>query len=121
SIAGTDIDAEAIDRARRNQARAGLPEAAIDWQVCDAARLQPPFSEPGIVVSNPPYGERLDAQIDDGSPDSEHEAAMHAIGANLRAHWWGWQVWLLTTDPALPRQLGMKENRRTPLFNGALE
>ena len=132
SIAGADIDPDAIARARRNQLRAGLPESMVRWQVVDAGRLEPPFDAAGVIVSNPPYGERLDARADsadEGGRDARsqtgdetgHEAAMQAIGANLRKHWAGWKVWLLTTDPGLPRQLGMKENRRTPLFNGALE
>ncbi|MCM5570002.1 THUMP domain-containing protein [Burkholderiaceae bacterium FT117] len=118
TIAASDIDADAVSRARRNQARAGLPDAAIRWRVADAAKLSPPFAQPGLVVANPPYGERLDAQ---GAGQPAHEAAMHAIGDCLRRSWSGWRIWMLSADPALPRQLGMKESRRTPLFNGAIE
>lgn len=116
-IAASDIDPEAIARARRNQERAGLPDGVIRWQVADAARLRPPFAQPGLVVSNPPYGERLEA----GPAPGAHEAAMRAVGESLRSGWAGWRIWMLSADPALPRQIGMKESRRTPLFNGALE
>jgi putative N6-adenine-specific DNA methylase len=116
-IAASDIDPEAIARARRNQERAGLPDGTIRWQVADAARLRPPFAQPGLVVSNPPYGERLEA----GPAPGAHEAAMRAVGESLRSGWAGWRIWMLSADPELPRQLGMKESRRTPLFNGALE
>lgn len=116
-IAASDIDPEAIARARRNQERAGLPDGTIRWQVADAARLRPPFAQPGLVVSNPPYGERLEA----GPAPGAHEAAMRAVGESLRSGWAGWRIWMLSADPALPRQIGMKESRRTPLFNGALE
>ncbi|MBN9426086.1 MAG: hypothetical protein J0H09_06225, partial [Burkholderiales bacterium] len=50
-----------------------------------------------------------------------HEAAMRAFGIALKRGFAGWRVHVLSNDPALPRQLGMKERRRTPLFNGALE
>jgi len=116
-IAASDIDPEAIARARRNQERAGLPDGTIRWQIADAARLRPPFAQPGLVVSNPPYGERLEA----GPAPGAHEAAMRAVGEALRSGWAGWRIWMLSADPALPRQIGMKESRRTPLFNGALE
>jgi putative N6-adenine-specific DNA methylase len=46
---------------------------------------------------------------------------MSAFGATLRARFTGWQAWLLSSDRELPRQLGMKERRRTPLYNGAIE
>lgn len=146
-IAASDIDPEAIDRARRNQERAGLPADAIRWQVADAARLRPPFPAPGLVVCNPPYGERLEAELEGLPPQADrsrgrdvsrnaraaggprgaklaqdtHEEAMRAVGESLRGGWAGWKVWMLSADPALPRQIGMKESRRTPLFNGALE
>jgi len=124
-IVATDIDAAAIARARRNQSRAGLPEAAIAWQQADATRLRPPFDTPGLMIANPPYGERLGAHTFSGDTHTAsgdtHAATMRAVGATLKAHWAGWQVWLLSADPELPRQLAMKENRRTPLFNGALE
>ena len=46
---------------------------------------------------------------------------MQAIGEAFRRDWAGWQVWMLSSDPALPAQLGMKARRRTPLYNGAIE
>lgn len=139
-IAASDIDSRALARAKRNQLRAGLPAGAIQWQVADAACLHPPFAEPGMVVSNPPYGERLEATLEVASPAdrhsppgtgrdrcaareprTSHDAAMRAVGQAFRSGWAGWEIWMLSADPALPGQFGMKESRRTPLFNGALE
>jgi putative N6-adenine-specific DNA methylase len=128
SIAASDLDAESVERAQRNLARAGLPPEAVRWSVGDFARLAPPFKTPGLVVTNPPYGERIVAQTEYGSGTGSgmngttgHDAAMRAVGGTLRERWTGWQVWMLSSDPTLPRQLGMKERRRTPLFNGAIE
>lgn len=147
-IAGSDVDAAAVARARRNLARAGLPESAVRWAVGDLARIGPPFETPGFVVTNPPYGERIAARHeqagdrDDALPSQRrrhgdatparrpdrpshradrHEATMQAIGEAFRRDWPGWQVWMLSSDPALPAQLGMKARRRTPLYNGAIE
>ncbi len=121
-IAGSDIDREAIGRARRNLVRAGVPENAVAWRVLDAARARAPFDTPGVVVTNPPYGERLQARADAAhEPVPQHEAAMRAFGAALKESFAGWRVWVLSSDPRLPRQLGMQARRRTPLFNGAIE
>lgn len=125
-VAASDLDPRAVEQTRRNAERAGLPADAILTRVVDAARAHPPFAMPGFLVSNPPYGERIDAA--GPAPASAtrsaapgHEDAMRAFGATLRTAFAGWQAWLLSSDRELPRQLGMKERRRTPLHNGAIE
>jgi putative N6-adenine-specific DNA methylase len=125
-IAASDIDPRAIEQTRRNVERAGLPAQAIDVRAADAAHARPPFPSSGFIVSNPPYGERMD--IDDAAAPrftsrdrARHEQAMRAFGVALRSAFAGWQAWLLSSDRDLPRQLGMKERRRTPLYNGAIE
>src|SRR5690606_33848646 len=60
-LAASDIDPRAVEQARRNIERAGLPAHAIDTRVVDAARSTPPFDVPGIILANPPYGERIEA------------------------------------------------------------
>lgn len=126
-LAASDIDRHAIEQSLRNFERAGLPARAIDARVGDAAAARPPFDLPGFIVANPPYGERIEALGATGlSPgarrDAErHERAMRAFGTTLRERFAGWQVWLLSSDQGLPGQIGMKERRRTPLYNGAIE
>ncbi|MFT4100317.1 MAG: THUMP domain-containing protein [Burkholderiaceae bacterium] len=61
-LAGSDIDAEAVAQTRRNLARAGLTDAqaaSVRTRQLDFLDAPPPFDEPGIVLCNPPYGERL--------------------------------------------------------------
>lgn len=120
-VAGSDIDAAGIARARRNLLRAGLPEHAVSWTVLDAARLRAPFDVPGLIVTNPPYGERLQAHSGAARARATHEATMQGFGAALKRAFAGWRVCVLSSDAQLPRQLGMQERRRTPLFNGAIE
>ncbi|GMV01327.1 MAG: class I SAM-dependent RNA methyltransferase [Burkholderiaceae bacterium] len=126
-LAASDIDPRAIERARRNFERAGLPAQAVTTRVLAAAQARPPFDTPGFIVTNPPYGERIEAgraaACAPGAPRdaSGHDQAMRAFGANLRARFAGWQAWLLSSRRELPAQLGMKERRRTPLYNGAIE
>ncbi|HEY0878342.1 MAG TPA: THUMP domain-containing protein [Zeimonas sp.] len=131
-IAGSDVDRTAIERARRNLVRAGAAADAVAFSVLDAARVRAPFEEPGLIVTNPPYGERLHAQggstgerphVRDAAARARtrHEEAMRAFGAALKEGFAGWRVYMLSSDPQLPRQLQMQERRRTPLFNGAIE
>ena len=165
AISGGDIDPRAVERTRRNLLRAGVPDGAVVLKVEDfgAPRAAPahapapapaatapappapanqalPATPRGIIVTNPPYGERLHAQLhapyepasgerssaaEDPAPmtaaDRAHQLAMQRIGTTLRQHFGGWRACFLSPDPELPRQLGMQPRRRTPLFNGAIE
>lgn len=71
-------------------------------------------SDTGIVLSNPPYGERLDElqQLREWYP---------ALGAWMKRELAGWTVCFITADRDLPSGLGFKPSKKTPLFNGALD
>jgi len=112
-IAASDTDPQAVEQTRRNAVRAGIAQDAVQVSIRDAARAQPPFDEPGLIVTNPPYGERI--SLDGKGSDWED------IGQALRQQFGGWQAWMLTSDPQLPRRIGMRERRRAPLFNGPIE
>ncbi|MCC7058773.1 MAG: class I SAM-dependent RNA methyltransferase [Burkholderiaceae bacterium] len=126
-LAGSDVDPRAIEQVRRNAGRAGLAEHAIALRVIDAAVARPPSDQPGFIVTNPPYGERIGAEEAPftahaaGVDAASHQRIMRDFGVTLRTHFSGWQAWLLSSDRELPGQLGMKERRRTPLYNGAIE
>jgi putative N6-adenine-specific DNA methylase len=63
---------------------------------------------------NPPYGERVAGKDD-------LAAFYPKLGDALKQRYAGWTAYVLSADPALPRLIGLKATRRTPLFNGALE
>jgi putative N6-adenine-specific DNA methylase len=68
----------------------------------------------GILIANPPYGER--------QADSEALAGFYPrLGDALKQRYAGWTAYLFTADMQLPRLIGLKASRRTPLYNGALE
>jgi putative N6-adenine-specific DNA methylase len=110
-IAASDIDPQAVAMARGNLQRAGLPPEMVQFSVADAVDVRPPWPEPGVIVSNPPYNERVPIDIE----------TWRAFGATLRNHFGGWRALLLTSDRRLPGQLGLRERRKTPLFNGQIE
>lgn len=111
-IHGSDIDADMVERARQNLAAARLEEA-VQLQRADLLELTPPAPE-GVLVANPPYGVRLDEQ--------ERLAAFYPkLGDALKQRFAGWRCYLFSGDPQLPKLIGLKASRRTPLYNGALE
>lgn len=111
-LIGSDLDARALDAARSNADRALLTPDAITFELRDARELRPTEGPPGWIVTNPPYGERLD-----------HTSAnlWGEFAQTLKAHFGGWQVHIITSDRDLPAQMRLAAQRRTPLYNGALD
>lgn len=111
-IWGADRSATAVEATRANLAAAGLSAAVRISQgdVLDAR----PMAASGLLLSNPPYGHRLD--------EAANLARLYPLlGDLLKQQFSGWTAALLTADPELPKLLGLKPKRRVPLFNGALE
>ena len=68
----------------------------------------------GLLVTNPPYGVRLD--------DAASLAAFYPkLGDALKQRYAGWTACLLSGDTRLPKLIGLKPSKRTPLYNGAIE
>ncbi|HMN84048.1 MAG TPA: hypothetical protein PKA20_29545, partial [Burkholderiaceae bacterium] len=88
----------------------------VRFSRADASTLRPPFDAPAMIVANPPYGERIALRADQAG-----DMDLAPFGRCLKEHFGGWTVCLLTSDRELPRTLGMKERRKTPLFNGPIE
>ncbi|MDR9436298.1 MAG: bifunctional 23S rRNA (guanine(2069)-N(7))-methyltransferase RlmK/23S rRNA (guanine(2445)-N(2))-methyltransferase RlmL [Thiohalophilus sp.] len=113
-LVGYDIDERAIDGARQNVQAAGL-DNAIDLHCQSLQQLQPdPELKPGLVIVNPPYGERL------GS-DSDLPLVYQQLGQTLKQQFSGWQVALFTGNPELTGQLQLRSLRRHSLYNGPIE
>lgn len=111
-IWGSDISADAVSRARQNLAHAGY-EDLIQLGQADLLQVSPPAPE-GVMVTNPPYGERLS--------DDDYLAQFYPkLGSVLKQRFAGWTCCFLTADERLPKGLGLKPKRKTPLFNGNLE
>jgi putative N6-adenine-specific DNA methylase len=112
SIWASDDDATAIHQCSANIAAAGI-EGTIVVERADAL-TRPAPAPAGIIVSNPPYGVRL--------ADSGALPALYPqLGDALKQRYAGWTAYLLSGDTRLPKLIGLKASRRTPLFNGAIE
>ncbi len=111
-IYGSDVDSKSVRAARANLEAAGL-EGVVTVSRADMREVAAPAPE-GVMVMNPPYGERLS--------DQEELAALYPeMGKALKQRFAGWNAYILTADLRLPKIMRLTPSRRTPLYNGALE
>jgi len=129
-----------VDFAQRNAERAGVAQA-LQLRGGDALQRMPPCERPGVMLLNPPYGERIaaagvagrgregfqpgalalsragreTAQTDDGGD------FFLQLAAHWKKHYGGWTAWMLTPDLKLPGRMRLKESRRVPMWNGPIE
>lgn len=127
-IIATDVSEEAIETAHLNAIAAGVSEH-ITFDVCDfaATKLPPP---PGVILMNPPYGERLESgAVSDAVSDENHAAhsgealapLYGRIGDFLKQKGAGYVGCVLTGNMELSRKVGLRSTKRVPFFNGPIE
>ena len=110
-IYGYDINLSAVGVATTNVKAAGLSkEVSIAQQ--DFANFQQP-QQRAIIITNPPYGERISA------PDLLGLYKM--IGSQFKHQFAGNEAWVLSYREECFDKIGLKPSLRTPLFNGSLE
>lgn len=111
SIAGSDINPEALELCRRHIHQAGF-DGRIHTKVQDLRTLQLE-GQPGVFLLNPPYGERL-------SDQKSARELYREIGLLLKRHP-GWKLAVITADPAFERSFGRRADKKRRLYNGRLE
>ena len=111
-IYGSDMDLRAVRVARHNLKVAGLEEVAKVMQ-SDFIKLEPPRSE-GVLVTNPPYGQRI-------GEDEDLKVVYPVWAKHMKESFGGWDTYFLTADLEMPKDMRLKPSKKTPLFNGALE
>lgn len=112
-LIGSDIDGGVLRQARNNAERAGLARH-IRWTEADVSEARPVGDEPGLVVTNPPYGERLGSE-------GEIIKLYSLLGAGLKLNFPGWHASVFTGRPDLGPRLGLRANSLHSLYNGAIE
>ncbi len=121
TLFGSDISGDMIVMARNNLRSAGIL-FDIPLKQIEAQEVKPPGDKPGILLTNPPYGERIGVRGDATlESDDLARSFFSAFGTTLKQRFAGWSVFLFTADLNVPKLLRLKESRRTPFFNGALE
>ena len=121
TIFGSDISGDMIVMTRNNLNKAGI-RFEVPLKQIEAQEVKPPADAPGIILTNPPYGERIGVRGDSTiETDEQANAFFAAFSTTLKQRFAGWQVFLFSADLGLPKLLRLKESRKTPFFNGALE
>ena len=114
TMAGFDKNRHNINTALTHIANAGL-QGKIHFECRDITDAAPAKSwKPGLVICNPPYGERLG--------DEEETASLYqAFGVTLKNHFIHWQAAIIISNPELGFRLGIRSQKPTTFYNGALE
>lgn len=113
-ILGFDQDGKAIEIARHNAATIGLGHAMEFRKVPLESNRLPPRLRPGLALTNPPYGERLGDVATLGP-------LYAALGSWLKNQCLGWKAGVITSNPELGKQLGIRARKLNAFYNGALE
>jgi putative N6-adenine-specific DNA methylase len=123
AIFGSDVSHRMVDFAERNAERAGVA-AALQFRGGDALQRMPPAAS-GVIVLNPPYGERIEVGgVARGREDAQTEDGgefFAQLASHWKKHYAGWSAWVLTPDLQLPKKMRLKESRRVPMWNGPIE
>jgi putative N6-adenine-specific DNA methylase len=85
----------------------------LRFEVKDVRDFRPPTEAPGVIVCNPPYGERI-------GEEKELKPLYRALGEVLYQRCAGWRAFVFTGNARLAREIGMKPARRVPLMNGKI-
>ncbi len=110
----SDLSRDMIEIARKNAQRAGVLEV-IEFSVKDAKKVLPPEElETGIIVTNPPYGERLGGFSDTITLYTE-------LGHHFKDAFAGWNLSMFAVDTELLSCLGMRAGKSFKFFNGPIE
>ncbi|OED35321.1 23S rRNA (guanine(2445)-N(2))/(guanine(2069)-N(7))-methyltransferase [Chromatiales bacterium (ex Bugula neritina AB1)] len=114
AVAGFDIDSKAVAAARSNIQAAGLADL-IEVEQADFTEVPTPFSRgPGLLMMNPPYGERLEKNPEIGVFYSR-------VGRSLRWRAGNWRLALFTGNPALFHRTGLSRRVALECSNGGID
>ncbi|NEQ99416.1 MAG: class I SAM-dependent RNA methyltransferase [Cyanothece sp. SIO2G6] len=111
-IIGSDRDATVLEEARTNLFYGDLVHQ-IPLSQQDLATVEPP-SAPGILVCNPPYGDRL------GDVEALQEF-YKLMGDVFKQRFKGWVAFVLSGNPTLTKHIGLRPSKRMIVHNGSIE
>lgn len=108
-----DINPKAVEAARQNALEAGVDDI-IEFARLDARKLKAPPGDRGMIVTNPPYGERIGER-------EEIDEIYGAFGRFFRENP-DWSLFIITPDREIERKIaGRRADRRRKLYNGSIE
>ena len=114
TLAGYDMDREVIAKAKDNARRAGVMHFIhVKTQPLSELTKEKGLPDTGLILCNPPYGERLSDEVAIGS-------LYAAMGHKIKQHFADWTVAIFTGNPQQAYQFKMRSDKQYQLFNGAI-
>src|SRR5262249_37577039 len=110
-VAGSDVRRNVVQFAQQNARAAGIGHL-LHFETRDVKIFEPPLGPPGVILCNPPYGERLGEEKD--------LVPLYQELGKLIERCPGWRVYVFTGNAFLARRINHKQVRSLELFNGRL-
>lgn len=110
-IVGSDRSYKAVEIARQNLKAANLQNHIILYH--NSIEKQIPPKAKGIMITNPPYGERLEV--------NDQIELYKKIGDSLKKNYAGYSAWLISSDYNALKHIGLRPSKKISLYNGQLE
>ncbi len=114
-IFGSDLSPDSVKVTQANLRAARLNDF-IKIKSEDCISVLPPALNDGVIICNPPYGERLESDN-----LTELENLYHNFGENLKKHFKGFTAYIITSTPGLRKKISLQTSKRIKLYNGPLE
>jgi putative N6-adenine-specific DNA methylase len=111
-IFASDVDAAMLQKAKRNSRMAPIGNM-ISFSVKDVFELEPP-SEKGLLICNPPYGERM-------GEDEDISELYQKLGDAFKNSFVGYDCWVISSNIDAIKSVGLKASKKIKVFNGNLE
>ena len=111
-VYGSDERRDAIQFARGNARAAGIGNL-VQFNIKNLHEFRPPDGPPGVLLCNPPYGERL-------GEEKELKGLYREMGKVFQEVCQGWKVFVFTGNAFLARQINLRPTRQIHLFNGKI-
>lgn len=111
-IRGSDQDPVLIEKAKANAERAGV-SPLVEFTAQDFSTARPTAPQ-GLLICNPPYGERLS----DATPLIP---VYQGLGVTMHAHFQGWHAAILTSNAVLAKAIGLRSDKQYTFYNGPID
>lgn len=115
NIFGTELSQESIKMCRSNLSAAGLSHF-VKIKTADCTQITPFLDGQGVIISNPPYGERLESDNFE-----KLQELYYNFGENLKKNFKGYTAYIITSEPSLRKKISLQTSERIQIYNGKLE
>ena len=112
AIVGADSTGYMVRMARDNASRAAVQEL-VEFNAGDISTAESINAEPGLIITNPPYGERM-------GDEAQVALLYETMGERLREKFFGWKAAVLAANAEYGRRLGMHSHKQYKINNGKL-